>query len=255
MTSQRRPPLVPKSCTYPAFWGSSETGKHQAKSSWPYSLPSRSRQGQKRLGRTLWNHSLVTNAADNDGLRLELDRDPKALDVEVLDRGLAQFNRSSPLGGDRVKVALAVWLRRGGRVLGGAYGNTHSYGWLYLSTFWVDEEVRGQGWGRRLIEHFEAEGIERGCRGAWVETYGFQAPLFYERVGYREFGRLERLPTQFSASLLGEAPLLVRPTELTQNSMRHPDPASWGMCARDTQDTSEPVSWDHGRWNAEEWRP
>ena len=37
----------------------------------------------------------------------------------------------------------------------------------------------------------EAEGAARqqGCRGAYLDTATFQAPKFYERLGYREFGR------------------------------------------------------------------
>jgi GNAT superfamily N-acetyltransferase len=128
-----------------------------------------------------------------DDLRLELDTDPAENDIEVLEAGLDEFNRSTPLGRDRTKVPVAVWLRHGEQILGGASGDTH-YGWLYLSALWVDEGVRGRGWGRRLIRLFEEEGIARGCHGAWVDTYGFQAPVFYERVGYREFGRLDEFP-------------------------------------------------------------
>jgi hypothetical protein len=29
-------------------------------------------------------------------------------------------------------------------------------------------------------------------------TYGFQAPGFYEKLGYREFGRLDKFPPGFS---------------------------------------------------------
>lgn len=126
-------------------------------------------------------------------LSLELDANPSKSDIQVLDDGLEQFNHSTPLGRDRIKNPVAVWLRQRGRVLGGAYGDTH-YGWLYLKALWVHEQVRGEGWGSRLIELFEAEGFARGCHGAWVDTYGFQAPNFYERVGYREFGRLEDFP-------------------------------------------------------------
>ena len=36
----------------------------------------------------------------------------------------------------------------------------------------------------------EAEAIRRGCFGAFLNTDAFQAPAFYERLGYREFGRL-----------------------------------------------------------------
>jgi ribosomal protein S18 acetylase RimI-like enzyme len=130
---------------------------------------------------------------ETEDLSLELDANPSKSDIQVLDDGLAQFNNSTPVGRDRIKIPVAVWLRQRGRVLGGAYGNTH-YGWLYLSTLWVHEQVRGEGWGSRLIELFEAEGTARGCHGAWVDTYGFQAPIFYKRVGYQEFGRLEEFP-------------------------------------------------------------
>jgi ribosomal protein S18 acetylase RimI-like enzyme len=128
-----------------------------------------------------------------DEFELELSAQPGQDDIQVLNDGIEQFNRSTSFGRDRVKVPVAVWLRRHGRVLGGAYGDTH-YGWLYLSALWVDEEARGQGWGSRLVGRFEAEGAARGCHGAWVDTYGFQAPNFYERVGYQEFGRLEEFP-------------------------------------------------------------
>lgn len=148
---------------------------------------------QLNWGMALWDDLPVGGSDKSDGLTVELDPHPGESDLQILEEGLDQFNASTPLGRDRKKIPLAVWLRRDGRVLGGAYGDTH-YGWLYLSTLWVDDVVRGQGWGARLIELFEAEGAARGCHGAWVDTYGFQAPGFYERAGYREFGRLEGFP-------------------------------------------------------------
>jgi ribosomal protein S18 acetylase RimI-like enzyme len=126
-------------------------------------------------------------------MELILSADPTEDEIQVLRDGLEHFNRTTPFGGDRAKNPLAVWLRDDRRVLGGAYGDTH-YGWLYLSLLWVDEAWRGQGWGRRLVEHFEAEGVARGCRATWVDTYEFQAPRFYQRLGYLEFGRLEDFP-------------------------------------------------------------
>jgi ribosomal protein S18 acetylase RimI-like enzyme len=140
----------------------------------------------------------------DDGMELELTAHPAHGDVQVLSDGLERFNRAT-VGGDGVKTPVAVWMRRGDRVLGGAYGDTH-YGWLYLSLLWVDEAFRGRGWGGRLVRHFEAEGAARGCHGAWVDTYEFQAPTFYERLGYREFGRLDEFPPG-SARLFFSKPL------------------------------------------------
>jgi GNAT superfamily N-acetyltransferase len=130
---------------------------------------------------------------DEARIAMELTADPIQGDLRVLEEGLERFNRESAFGADRTKTPIAVWLRRDGRVLGGAAGDTH-YGWLYLSLLWVDETLRGQGWGRRLVHRFEAEAAARGCDAAWVDTYAFQAPEFYEKLGYRPFGRLEDFP-------------------------------------------------------------
>jgi predicted N-acetyltransferase YhbS len=129
----------------------------------------------------------------SDQLRLERLANPSPADIQVLEDGIEQFNQSTQFGRDRTKVPVTILLRRREQVLGGAYGDTH-YSWLYLGSLWVHNEVRGEGWGRRLVELFEAEGVARGCRGVWVDTYGFQAPTFYERVGYQEFGRLDDFP-------------------------------------------------------------
>ena len=126
-------------------------------------------------------------------MELEVTDRPRSEDVAALSKGLDEFNRAVPLASDSTKVPLAVFVRQKGVVLGGAYGDTH-HGWLYLSLLWVDALLRGAGWGRRLVERFESEGMARGCRRAWVDTYGFQAPGFYARLGYREFGRLEDFP-------------------------------------------------------------
>lgn len=53
---------------------------------------------------------------------------------------------------------------------------------------------RGRRYGRRLMEAAEQEGHTRGADIAYLSTFSFQAPAFYERLGYRSFGRLEDSP-------------------------------------------------------------
>jgi len=77
---------------------------------------------------------------------------------------------------------------RGG-VLGGIWG-----GWLHIAFLWIDESVRGQDWGTRLMDHAEAYARAHGCRSATLDTHSFQARPFYEARGYEVFGTLDDYP-------------------------------------------------------------
>lgn len=82
---------------------------------------------------------------------------------------------------------------RGTGIVGGADGHTH-WGWLRVSHLWVAESLCGGGLGRRLMHAIEDAGRGRGCRGAWLDTFSFQAPGFYAAIGYRPFGDLGDYP-------------------------------------------------------------
>jgi GNAT superfamily N-acetyltransferase len=59
---------------------------------------------------------------------------------------------------------------------------------------WVAERYRKHGIGSQLMSSAETTARERYCRAAYLDTFTFQAPIFYERLGYREFGRLHDFP-------------------------------------------------------------
>ncbi|PQO27863.1 GNAT family N-acetyltransferase [Blastopirellula marina] len=80
-----------------------------------------------------------------------------------------------------------------GQVVAGLVGHTN-WDWLYIETLAVAAQLRGQGWGRKLVTEAERIAIERQCRGAWVDTFTFQSPEFYERLGYQPFGQLPDYP-------------------------------------------------------------
>lgn len=80
-----------------------------------------------------------------------------------------------------------------GTLVGGLVGTTH-WGWLYTKLLWVDESQRGTGLGRRLMAEAEAEAQKRGCHAAYVNTFSFQAPEFYQKCGYEVWGTLEDYP-------------------------------------------------------------
>ena len=76
-----------------------------------------------------------------------------------------------------------------GDVIGGLSGCT-LFRWLKIQIMAVHPTHRGQGVGRNLIEAAEDLARERGCTHAYVDTMSYQSPVFYNKVGYTECGRL-----------------------------------------------------------------
>jgi len=90
-------------------------------------------------------------------------------------------------------LAIAVRDPDSGEVVGGLLGRT-SLGLLFVDLFHLPERLRGRGIGSRVLRLAEDEAIRRGCRAATLVTITFQAPDFYARHGWEEFGRIETAP-------------------------------------------------------------
>ncbi|HWJ78668.1 MAG TPA: GNAT family N-acetyltransferase [Niallia sp.] len=61
----------------------------------------------------------------------------------------------------------------------------------HVDFLWVDESVRKEGYGTKLLKRIEEFAREKGCTFIFLETFSFQAPEFYPRNGYEVFGKLE----------------------------------------------------------------
>jgi GNAT superfamily N-acetyltransferase len=111
----------------------------------------------------------------------------------VLEDGLAEYNAEKV--GDRDGRALAVTVHDPdtGEPAGGLLGRT-SMGLFFLDLFWLPASLRGGGIGSRTLRMAEEEAIRRGCRAATLVTVNFQAPGFYARNGWEEFGRIASAP-------------------------------------------------------------
>jgi len=59
------------------------------------------------------------------------------------------------------------------------------WGNLHIKYLITRKGYRRQGIGRILIEHVLCYGKEQGCSFAFVETMNFQAPEFYQKLGFQ----------------------------------------------------------------------
>ena len=90
-------------------------------------------------------------------------------------------------------VPLGIFVEEDGKKLAGLtaelFGN-----WLSIHYLFVDESLRGRGVGKSLMERAEAEAKSRGAKYAFVDTFSFQAPGFYKKLGYKEVFTLTEYP-------------------------------------------------------------
>ena len=108
---------------------------------------------------------------------------------EVIEKGLNGYNADQAGYWDSRPLAVLASDPKTAEVLGGFLGRT-SLGLLFIDLVFLPDAVRGSGLGSRMLAMVEAEARERGCRRGVLYTISFQAPGFYERHGWREFGRI-----------------------------------------------------------------
>ena len=100
-------------------------------------------------------------------------------------------NIISKIGDVELGKDVQIFIRNNeNKVVGGATGSVFG-GWLYVSLMWVEESLRNQGYGTKLLKMMEDEAVKLGCKHAHVDTYSFEAKPFYEKNGYTLFASLE----------------------------------------------------------------
>ena len=135
-------------------------------------------------------------------MRLELTDAPRPADEEFVVAQTRAYNRRFT---ERDVRPLCVFARDDdGSIIGGLAGKTY---WEYLevSFLWVSEAHRKAGHAASLMAAAEKEAVNRGCKHALVDTFSFQAPGFYRRIGYTEFGRLAGFSGRYERHYLHKA--------------------------------------------------
>lgn len=126
----------------------------------------------------------------NNSFRITSDGNEQ--DIQEIYVMLKAYNLSNREKSDN--VPLGIFLEdENKKKIAGLIGETFG-NWLCIHYFFVAECLRGQGIGREIIEAAECEVKKRGCKYVFVDTFSFQAPGFYTKMGYKEVFTLEDYP-------------------------------------------------------------
>jgi GNAT superfamily N-acetyltransferase len=124
--------------------------------------------------------------------RYVIEDEPRHQDVRALEDGLYRYNVEQT-GRDDGRW-LAIFVRDdSGKIMAGLSGWTWA-GWLKVANLWVRPDLRHNGQGRELLTAAETEAKARGCTRATLDTYSFQAPSFYQRLGYKIVAAVDEMP-------------------------------------------------------------
>jgi ribosomal protein S18 acetylase RimI-like enzyme len=123
---------------------------------------------------------------------IESEGEPDAKDFKVLSKGMLVHHAQN--GHPRRSEKYSIFLKdKNEKILGGVIV-TFLWNGMEINSLWVDESIRRQGWGTKLVEKIEVEGAKRGCIISYTNTFPWQAPQFYEKLGYKIYGKLDNFP-------------------------------------------------------------
>ena len=135
---------------------------------------------------------MLCQSLEVPNLTLTLENDLKPEELRFIGDNLNRFNFAT-VGYNDFQPLIIVLRDELGQIAGGLIGSTW-WGWLYIDLLFVPEVFRGQGYGDALLLAAELEARHRGCEHAFLNTFSFQAPNFYQKRGYVVFGELANFP-------------------------------------------------------------
>lgn len=126
-----------------------------------------------------------------------------AADVQFLEDQINAFNVDRTGISDGRTLACFVPDNLGA-IVAGIFGWTWG-GCCEIKYLWVTEALRGQGIGTGLLLAAEHEAVARGCDQLVLDTHSFQAPRFYQQLGYQIVAEVAGYPRGYSKFYLKKA--------------------------------------------------
>lgn len=126
-------------------------------------------------------------------IREDTDESKKNVNERLYYFNLAHFPED--LRGRYEEVNLFIKDEKG-QVLGGIMGEV-CWNWLEIHVLIMDESLRKNGYGSKLLMEAEEIAKERKCDFIKLDTLSFQALEFYKKHGYEVYGTLPYVGRDF----------------------------------------------------------
>jgi GNAT superfamily N-acetyltransferase len=98
----------------------------------------------------------------------------------------------------KLSGSVCIGIMREGRLIAGAMGCMTAFKVFYVSTVFVDENQRGKGFGKTLVNHLEQRAVSLGANMIRLDTFDWQGADFYKKLGYEQVGQYENKEDGFS---------------------------------------------------------
>lgn len=119
---------------------------------------------------------------------ISYDANPKFEDIQRLNDGIMEQAKKKK-GMKQLDFFAFLMRDEDGNIVGGCAGD-NMYGGLFVGQLWVQEQLRGMGYGTKLMHSAEALARKSGCNFMAVNTFDWEALGFYKKLGfYVEFER------------------------------------------------------------------
>jgi GNAT superfamily N-acetyltransferase len=123
---------------------------------------------------------------------LVINENPAPEDIAFLEDRIIEFNMAKT--GFYDGKMLSIFIRDdNGAIIAGVSGFTWG-GYCKVEWLWVHADWRQQDYGTRMMLAVEAEARARHCGQIVLDTHSFQAPGFYQKLGYEIVRVIEDCP-------------------------------------------------------------
>jgi GNAT superfamily N-acetyltransferase len=133
-------------------------------------------------------------------LQWSIDHHPSDRAIQAVRNELIAYNIATAAIDTSRNIAVFLHDAHGqlrGGIVGTIWGQC-----VEIKYLWVHPSLRRNGYGSRLLQTLEQEARSQQCHSAILDTYSFQAPEFYQRLGYEVFGVIDGYPRGYQKVFL-----------------------------------------------------